>query len=606
MKHFRKHIILKHIIFTPIISIALCFVLLFMPVLASDGMPASYSESSSKSTSGPTSESAPESDAEPTSEAAVNTSSSKQAVFKIDNQNVYSGMDESYHNGYTPEIKNDTAVVILPLTANRSLKDDQLTASLNLGERTDNPFLYKNYRKTFSLSSQKMKGSDEKKEIYYIRFDLPLSSSRINGVYPVGISVDAEDADGNEISEEFTVYVTITDGKEPAGGNHGNSQGGNNQDNPSSGKDNNSGGNDYNNNNNNSNGNDIDGDDDNNSGDDYNTGDDGYTGGDDYNDDMIQGGNDTGEGGNGDGDAAEEKPSSQPIILVSKSTCKPAAATAGEPFQVVVTLTNTSKEKAVQNMVISVSCESSDLTLLNDTNTIYVEKLGKGASIDITLNYQAEKNITDGKYTINLSISYDNTDAVSLSSSGSVTVSVKQPLSVQMTMPQIASSATAGDTLPLSFQVMNLGRSKIYNVRCEISGDGLYPMSTAFIGDMEPGTSGESSMNLFIGSKSDNTNEQTNDSDEETDSGSNDSLYGGTEGTVTLIYEDTDGKEYKETQTFYLNIEKPIIQTSNTDDTETQEKASQWWISILIAGGLLAAAGIALFFIKRKHLGEIS
>lgn len=591
MKHLMKYLT-KRLFFSSAISIIFCFLLLIMPVYASGSASISISESASVESY---TEPSTESSTEPLTESAVK-SQSKQKVFKIDNQHVYTGMDASYHDGYTPEIKNNKAIVILPLTANRSLKDDRLAAGLDLGERADTPFIFKNYHKTFSLSSQAIKGSAEKKDIFYIRFDLSLSSSRINGVYPVGISIAAEDLEGNEIEEAFTVYVTITDGKTP-----------NNEDNSGTAdKPGTSNKPDTDNQTGNDSSDDPSGDlNDDNIGD---SGDDiPFSNGDDGMDDN-----------NGVGNTAEEKPSSQPIILITKSTCKPAAATAGKPFQVIVTLSNTSKEKAIQNMVVSVSCDSPDLTLLNDTNTIYIEKLGKGASTDITLNYQAEKNITDGRYTINLSMSYDNTNAESLSSSGSVMVSVKQPLSVEMTMPQIASSATAGDTLPLNFQVMNLGRSKIHNVRCEISGDGLYPMSTAFIGDMEPGTSGESSMNLFIGSKSgttgdseDTSNEEnqaneTNLSDEEADSNKDDILYGPTEGTVTLIYEDTNGKEYKDTRTFYLTIEKPVIQSASTDDSDNQEKASQWWISMLIAGGLLAAAGIALFVVKRKHLEEIS
>ena len=57
-----------------------------------------------------------------------------------------------------------------------------------------------------------------------------------------------------------------------------------------------------------------------------------------------------------------------------------------------------------------------------------------------------------------------------------------------MTPPQIAGNVYAGDTLPLDFQVMNLGRSTVYNVRCDIKGEGLLATSTAFIGNLEAGT----------------------------------------------------------------------------------------------------------------------
>ena len=615
------------------ISIVLCLMLLLPPISASssayepssgptgDAISGSASGSSSGSTEDITSCSVQESSSESSeksTESSIPSSYSGRSVFRIDNQHIYTGMDESYHNGYTPEVKNEKAILILPLISSRDLKDDQLTASLDLGKRAKNPFLFKNYQKTISLSSQKIKDSADKRDIYYVRFDLSLSASRINGAYPVGISITAEDTQGNEITEAFTVYITITDGKaaneesskqNDTMNDHYNDNGDNSDNNANNNKDNN-GDNSYENH--------ISNNDDNN-----NISDNSYEnpiGGTGDNNDISDNSHDSDIGddsyrsniGGGNDSAAETKPSSQPIILVTKSACKPGAATAGEPFQVVITLSNTSKKKSIQNMVVSVSCDSPDLTLLNDTNTIYIESMDKGASTNITLNYQAEKKIADGKYTINLSMSYDNADAETLSSSGSITVSVQQPLSVEMTMPQIASSAAAGDTLPLNFQVMNLGRSKIHNVRCEISGDGLYPMGTAFIGDMEAGSSQETSLNLFIGSKSgssdkengdtaENSSNAEGDSDKSSDSSDDEFLYGPTQGTATLIYEDSNGKEYREPQTFYLTIEKPVIQTDTTDESDTQERASQWWISILIAGGLLAAAGIAFLLTRHSH-----
>ncbi len=54
--------------------------------------------------------------------------------------------------------------------------------------------------------------SAEKKQLFYIRFDLALTSTRKNGSYPVVITVEGLDLSGNTISQNFTTYVTITDG----------------------------------------------------------------------------------------------------------------------------------------------------------------------------------------------------------------------------------------------------------------------------------------------------------------------------------------------------------------------------------------------------------
>ena len=60
-----------------------------------------------------------------------------------------------------------------------------------------------------------------------------------------------------------------------------------------------------------------------------------------------------------------------------------------------------------------------------------------------------------------------------------------QALKLQPRMPRFADSVSVGETVPVSFQVMNMGRSAMYNVRCTVSGYGLVPSNTGYIGTME-------------------------------------------------------------------------------------------------------------------------
>ncbi len=286
---------------------------------------------------------------------------------------------------------------------------------------------------------------------------------------------------------------------------------------------------------------------------------------------------------------AKKKPTSQPIIIVSNHTVTPSTIVAGKEFEVDVTFLNTNESKFVQNMTVTATTENPSITLLNDSNTFYFKKLGKGSSLSLKLKYKAGLDIVPGKYNINLALSYDNSDATTLTSSGLISVEVIQPLRVQMSIPQISESVNAGDTLPLTFQVMNLGRSAVYNVRCEISGAGLLPNGTAFIGNMEPGTSSSTDLNVFIGTK--DMSEGYVGSDK----------YGKTDGTIKLLYEDANGKEYFEEYPFTTTINEPVINTNAATNEEKAEAAGQWWISIAILGGV--AVGVVVWFIIRKKKG---
>lgn len=132
----------------------------------------------------------------------------------IDNKNVYEGMENPYSKGYVPKIDGNKAVVVLPLLAKEKLSGNRMTVALRLGEGENLPFVYKNYEKVVKLGKHKTKKGGKREECYLAAFSLTLKSERYNGSYPVTFAVTAKDKSGNEIYQEFSVYVTITDGKD--------------------------------------------------------------------------------------------------------------------------------------------------------------------------------------------------------------------------------------------------------------------------------------------------------------------------------------------------------------------------------------------------------
>lgn len=283
-----------------------------------------------------------------------------------------------------------------------------------------------------------------------------------------------------------------------------------------------------------------------------------------------------------------EQPTSQPKIIVSGYSVNPSPVTAGEEFTLTVTLKNTSDSKSVQNMTVTATTEAVNLSLLNETNVTYIKKLGKGNTTEIELKYKTDLETPAQRYNIALAMEYDNSDATPLTSAGTVAVEVVQPLRVQLQIPQIESEVNAGDTMPLSFQAMNLGRSKVYNVRIELSAPGLIPSGTAFVGNMEAGTAAEANLDVFIGTK--NMSEGYEGEDK----------YGYTNGTIKLIYEDSAGKEYTEETEFSTTINQPVIASTSSEPEKEPEKAGQWWISIVI--GVVVIGGLAAYLVIRGRL----
>ena len=178
---------------------------------------------------------------------------------------------------------------------------------------------------------------------------------------------------------------------------------------------------------------------------------------------------------------------------------------------------------------------------------------------------------------------------MNLSSSGTAIVEIQQPANMELVMPRFPQSVTVGETIPLSLQVMNMGRDKMYNVRCVVSGYGFAPANTGYIGAMDAGSSATTEVDLYIIALNASKGNESG------------SQYGATTGTITLIYEDESGEEFSQEVQFETSVNRPVVEIPQMDTAaEEEEKATnQWWISVVILGGVICAAGIGFFLFRQ-------
>lgn len=151
----------------------------------------------------------PDSAAEPSPEPTTK----EQTLLYIDNRSLYEHMDRTYSQGYRPTVKGGAATVVLPLLCRGELRDNSLRARAVFDP--GGPFAAKNYEQTVELKEHKVNGGKQKTAGYCAIFTLELEKDRLNGSYPVTINVSGTDIHGAEIQQDFTLFVSITDGKDP-------------------------------------------------------------------------------------------------------------------------------------------------------------------------------------------------------------------------------------------------------------------------------------------------------------------------------------------------------------------------------------------------------
>ena len=134
-------------------------------------------------------------------------------TFTIDERNLYDGMERTYSQGYSPSVSNGFVTIVLPLLASGEVQGNTIIAKPKLDVVSNSPFVFGNYQKTVTYSTQTVNGGMDSVNCYYVRFDLSLSADRKNGIYAVPISIAGRDSNGIDFLQDFTASVTISDGK---------------------------------------------------------------------------------------------------------------------------------------------------------------------------------------------------------------------------------------------------------------------------------------------------------------------------------------------------------------------------------------------------------
>lgn len=559
----------------------------------------------------------------------------------IDNQNIYEGMESSYSGGYTPKTDGKKAVVVLPLLAKRKLAGNQMTVTLRFGESETLPFVQKNYEKAVTFGQHPTGNQTEKSGCYLVTFDLELKKERYNGNYPVTLSVRAEDEEGNEVSQEFTVYVTISDGKEPDtleksdASETGSATGfviDNKRIYKGMGKSYSQG---------------------------YTPKTDGTKAvivlpllakrtlsggkltaalklGESEGQPFVQknyektvkkrkksgcylvsfnlklkkkryngsypvtisvnaedkAGNEIsqeftvyvtitdGKSADQDGTSkgADKLPSFAPKIKIDSCQFSKKKILCGEKFTAKISLLNTSRTDAIKNMIVMVA-PGENVELLGRTDNHYVEELGAGKTCVVSFDFRVNASAPGGQYNVGVTLDYADSKGNAYNVEESVKVSAEQRVRIGIDPVQVPREILLGDTVVLQTQAMNLGKGKLYNVRAALEADGLAPASSAYMGDVEAGTSLSGSLEVVA------------------EGLSGDSLYGSTQGKVIFYYEDEMGNEMTEEQVFETAILSPLKEEENEKPADS---TGQWWGIMAVIAAFLGLSAVVFFVNKNR------
>ena len=401
----------------------------------------------------------------------------------IDSRNLYNGMDKTYGDGYVPRVVNGRVYIILPLLG--ETYDGKVTVTADLGTTVDSPFVFGNYSQTVGAGWSS----------YVFVFEIPLVKGRINGSYPVTFRADYLDVLGQQKQQGFTVYVTITDGKNPP-----------------------------------------------------------------------------------DPNDVPKQEVEKPELFISACTVSPDVIGGEEEFTVTVTIDNIGAIRA-RSVRLSYGSEAAGIVPVETNSAMHLPNIASGESETASFRLRTTKDVLAGEQPFYITLDYVDLYGGVYSGTRTFLAHVTQPAEMSYDSVSMPREVTAGETISLPANVFNIGKSTLRNVSVNLTGAGLYPTSSVFLGDIQPGQAGYGEMKVFIGMLS--MTEGYTES------------YGRTTGTYVISYTDDAGEIHTVEQQISTEIKQPVIAGEKTEaerkaEEEQKRAMSQWWVSALVAFAIIS------------------
>ena len=275
------------------------------------------------------------------------------------------------------------------------------------------------------------------------------------------------------------------------------------------------------------------------------------------------------------------EPSSRPRLMVTAYALDRDYLVAGETADLAVTIYNTSDEQKLQNIKLSFIAESGEI-VPEGTGAAYCRQIAKGGSYTWRFKVTATPAAESRPHPATILMEYEDSGGQAISASDRIILPVRQPVRLEYEEPALPPRVTQGDTVPFSMNLMNLGKSAIYNALLKFEIPGLASGGSVLVGTIPPGQSQTGTTNFRVDAEG----------------------QGPVAGKLVLSYEDEYGEFYEKEIALSTTIEQKIAPVEPAGD-DTPASSRRWLINAVAGAAVLALAAFFLMrWLKEKKARE--
>lgn len=198
-------------------------------------------------------------------------------------------------------------------------------------------------------------------------------------------------------------------------------------------------------------------------------------------------------------DDDKDKKTANPRIIVTGYSTDPEEVFAGSTFNLTVSVKNTSRETAVENVLFNLEAtvegKDADATYAaflptSGSSSVYKDRIAPGETYDMSIEMEAKSDLSQKPYVLTVNMKYDTDDQVNLSDVAHVSVPIKQEAKLDTGTAEIMPESIAvGEQSNVMFSIFNTGKTTLFNVKVNYESDTV-DSGVTYLGNIAPGNTG--------------------------------------------------------------------------------------------------------------------
>jgi len=300
---------------------------------------------------------------------------------------------------------------------------------------------------------------------------------------------------------------------------------------------------------------------------------------------------------------------STPRIIVSDFRSNPMIVQAGQEFDLEISFMNTSSERVVRNIRVTLSVEEevtagaerrgSVFTPVGRSSTFFIDRIEPRGEVVEQITFFTLPDAPPRNYIINVNFEYEDIDNNPFEIQDRIGINVSQVTRLDTSEIFIPDMASVGSPIFFRFDLFNTGRVTLSNLMVRTEGNFMVNQPSAFFGTLNPG-----SMDFF-------------------DNSITPIEPGMQQLSIIISYEDDTGQLIEERKEFYIDVfgmdfdgdmdmmmRPPFGEDYVWDDNlmmfvPASSGLGLWTIIGIIAGGLLIAGAVVFIVIRNKRKNRI-